>query len=57
MNEVQRCGKNEFGTPPPTYVTGTQLCDEFGADGTVQNIDKECSEDLTVHLAVVVLRQ
>jgi hypothetical protein len=37
-------------TPPPTCVTVAQLCGKFEANGTVQNVDKEHSEDLTVQL-------
>jgi hypothetical protein len=55
-NEVQRW-KNEFGTPMPTCVTVAQLHDKFGADGTVQNVYKECSEDRAVQLTMEVLKQ
>jgi hypothetical protein len=47
LNEVQQHWRNEFG-PPPTRVTVTQVCVEFWADGTMQNVSKECSEDLAV---------
>jgi hypothetical protein len=33
------------------------LHDKFGADGTVQNVDKEHPEDLAVQLRMEVLRQ
>jgi hypothetical protein len=56
VNEMQR-HRNEFGTLPPTCVAVAWLYDRFGADGTIQNVDKECSEDLTVQLTMEVLRQ
>jgi hypothetical protein len=56
VNEIQRW-RNEFGTPPPTCVTVGWLHDNFGADGTVPNVDQEHSEDLTVQLTMEVLRQ
>jgi hypothetical protein len=40
MAEVQRLGRNEFGTPPPTFVTVAKLCDKFEEDGTAQDGDK-----------------
>jgi hypothetical protein len=45
-NEVQRHWENEFGTPPSTCVKVAFLHAMFGADGTMQNVDKEPSEDL-----------
>jgi hypothetical protein len=51
VNEEQR-QRNKFGTPPPTCETFAWLCDEFGDEGTVQNVDKECSEHLTVQLTM-----
>jgi hypothetical protein len=41
VNDVRRW-RSEFGTPPQTCVTFVQLHDKFGADGTVQNMDKKC---------------
>jgi hypothetical protein len=41
VKEVQRLSRNEFGTPPPTCVTTARLRDEFEADGTVQNVNKD----------------
>jgi hypothetical protein len=29
VTEVQRRCKNEFGTPPPTWVMVTKICDKF----------------------------
>jgi hypothetical protein len=43
--------------PTPTCVTVAQLHDMFRADGTVQNVDMERSEDLAVQLTMEVLRQ
>jgi hypothetical protein len=51
-----RCKDVEFGMLPPTCVTVRWLHDKFGASGTVQNIDMECCEDLTVQLTAEVLR-
>jgi hypothetical protein len=39
MNEVKK--KKEFGIPPPACITVAWLHDKFGADGTLQNVDKE----------------
>jgi hypothetical protein len=55
VNKVQR-RRNEFGTPPTTYVTITQLRYKFEVDATVQNLDKEFCENLTVQLTMEVLR-
>jgi hypothetical protein len=37
--------------------TVTLLSDKFGTHGTVQNVDKEHSEEVAVQLTVEVLRQ
>jgi hypothetical protein len=47
--EVQICWGNETGTAP-TSVTGARLGDKFEADGTVQTVVKERSEDVAVQL-------
>jgi hypothetical protein len=36
--KVQRCWRNEFGTPTP--ITITRLYDKFETDGTMQNVNK-----------------
>jgi hypothetical protein len=43
VTEVQRCWRNEFGTPPLTRVTVTKTCDKFEDDGTAQNVKKSRS--------------
>jgi hypothetical protein len=55
MSKVQRW-RNEFGTPPSACVTVAQLHDKFRVDGTVQNVDKEHTEDLTVQLTMEAWR-
>jgi hypothetical protein len=57
VNEVKRHWRSKFGTPPPTCVRVAWLHDKFGTDGTVQNVDKKCSEELEVQLTMEVLRQ
>jgi hypothetical protein len=57
VNEVQTHLRNEFGTPPPPCATVVWLYDKFRADGKVQNVDEECSEDLTVQLTMKLLRE
>jgi hypothetical protein len=52
VNEVQRLWRNEFGTRPPSCVTVARLRGKLGADGTVQNVGKELSEDLAVQLTM-----
>jgi hypothetical protein len=56
VNEVQR-RKNESGTPSLACVTVSRLRDKFGVDGTVQTVDKECSEGLEVQLSKEVRRR
>jgi hypothetical protein len=56
VNEVQRHWINKSGTPSPTHVTVARLQAKFGADRTVQNVDKKCSENFTVQLTMEVLR-
>jgi hypothetical protein len=46
VNEVQRNKENESGTA--TCVIAARLGDKFEADGTVQIVDKERSEDLAL---------
>jgi hypothetical protein len=41
-------GELNFGTPPPTCVTVAWFHEKFEADGTVESVDIECSEDLTI---------
>jgi hypothetical protein len=36
VNGVQRCWRNEFGTPTTTYVRVAWLHIKFGSDGTAQ---------------------
>jgi hypothetical protein len=43
-----RSWKNESGTPSAMCVPAARLCDMFGADGTLENADKERTEDVTV---------
>jgi hypothetical protein len=55
VNELQRCWRNEFGTPP-TCVTVARLY-KFGVDVTKQNLDKEHSEELAVQPRMEMSRQ
>jgi hypothetical protein len=55
--EVQRHRRNEFQTPPPTWVTITRLRDKFETDGTARDVNKADLEDLAVQITVKVLRQ
>jgi hypothetical protein len=57
VNEEQKCWRNESEMPSSTCVRVAQLRDKFGADGAVQNVDKACSEGLTVQRVMEVLRQ
>jgi hypothetical protein len=40
VDEVQKRWRNESGTPPPTGVMVTKICDKFKVYGTVQNVNK-----------------
>jgi hypothetical protein len=50
VNQVQRQWRNEPGTLPSTCVTVAQFSNKFKADGSLQNVDNEHSENFTVQL-------
>jgi hypothetical protein len=46
---VQRHWRHEFTSEPPTLLTVLSICAEFGADGTLQDMQKQQSGKLVHH--------
>ena len=45
LNEGQRQLRRELAKPLPTRRTIARIRDKFEADGTIQNVNKKCSDD------------